>query len=124
MSVELQTKINSMNMSLDDILTQIVTICRSHHVCHVYLFGSYAAGTARPTSDIDIVIKGGDNLCRLQEEIERIPTLKKIDLFFYDSIKNACLKDDIDQYAIELPISPGNKAILKDTTDDSVKNQL
>ncbi|MGN0362566.1 MAG: nucleotidyltransferase family protein [Bilifractor sp.] len=108
MTIELQRKIDSMNMSLQDILDQVIGICRSHNVKHVYLFGSYAAGTARPTSDIDIVIKGGENTDALQEEIDMIPTLKKIDLFFYDEIKNQCLKDDIDQYAIELPISPEN----------------
>ena len=57
-SPDLQKKIDSFNLGLDEILNCVVKICRKHDVDHVYLFGSYAAGTARPTSDIDIVIKG------------------------------------------------------------------
>lgn len=104
-SSELQKKIDSWNMSLDEILNRVIKICREHDVDHVYLFGSYAAGTARPTSDIDIVIKGGRDLEELREEIDRIPTLKTIDLFWYDQDMNPYLREDIDRYAIELPLN-------------------
>ncbi|MGN0362562.1 MAG: nucleotidyltransferase family protein [Bilifractor sp.] len=103
-SSDLQKKIDSWNMSLDEILNCVIKICREHDVDHVYLFGSYAAGTARPTSDIDIVIKGGRDLEELREEIDRIPTLKTIDLFWYDQDMNPYLREDIDRYAIELPL--------------------
>lgn len=91
-------------MSLEEILRRVQEICRAHGVDRVSLFGSYAAGTARPTSDIDIVIKGGRDLDLLREEIADIPTLKTIDLFVYDTIKNPYLRDDIDRYAVELPM--------------------
>ena len=103
-SPDLQKKIDSFNLGLDEILNCVVKICRKHDVDHVYLFGSYAAGTARPTSDIDIVIKGGRDLEGLREEIASIPTIKTIDLFMYDQDMNTYLREDIDRYAIELPM--------------------
>lgn len=103
-SPDLQEKIDSFNLGLDEILNCVVKICRKHDVDHVYLFGSYAAGTARPTSDIDIVIKGGRDLEGLREEIASIPTIKTIDLFMYDQDMNPYLREDIDRYAIELPM--------------------
>ena len=101
---EVQEKIHAYDLSLNEILNQVVRICLAHHVEHVYLFGSYAVGTARPTSDIDIVIKGGEDIERLRDEIDWIPTLKRIDLFFYDEIRNPYLLDDIHRYSIDLPI--------------------
>ena len=103
-SPDLQKKIDSFNLGLDEILNCVVKIRRKHDVDHVYLFGSYAAGTARPTSDIDIVIKGGRDLEGLREEIASIPTIKTIDLFMYDQDMNPYLREDIDRYAIELPM--------------------
>ena len=103
-SPDLQRKLDAWNMSLEEILNSVVEICRKHDVEHVYLFGSYAAGNARPTSDIDIVIKGGRDLDLLREEVDRIPTLKTIDLFIYDQKMNPYLREDIDRYAVELPL--------------------
>jgi predicted nucleotidyltransferase len=103
-SENLQKELGSWDMSLEEILHRVQKICRAHGVDRVFLFGSYAAGTARPTSDIDIVIKGGRDLDRLREEIAEIPTLKTIDLFVYDTIQNPYLRDDIDRYAVELPM--------------------
>lgn len=86
-------------MTVEDILNQVERLCRKYDVEHLYLFGSHATGTATPTSDIDIVIKGGNHIGLLKEEIEHIKTLKKIDVFEYDKCKNQYLKEDIDLYA-------------------------
>lgn len=86
------------NMSLEEILRQVELICRKFEVEHLYLFGSYATGTATPTSDIDIIIKGGKNIYALKEQIEQIKTLKKIDIFEYDRCQNIFLKEDMDLY--------------------------
>ncbi len=99
MDAKLQKELDSMNMSLEDILREVERICRAHGVEHLYLFGSYAAGNPTATSDIDVVIKGGHDLDTLREEIDEIMTLKKIDLFVYDEIGNKELRDEIDQYA-------------------------
>lgn len=90
------------NLSIDEILEQIKEICEHFHVEHLYLFGSYATGTATPTSDIDIIVKGGDNIVELRECIDQIKTLKKIDVFDYDRCKNRFLKEDMDQYGRQI----------------------
>ncbi|MCD8330098.1 MAG: nucleotidyltransferase domain-containing protein, partial [Lachnospiraceae bacterium] len=50
------------------------------------------------TSDIDISIMVVVRNFDLKEEIERIPTLKKIDVFEYDQCRNSYLKEDMDCY--------------------------
>ncbi len=86
------------NLSLEEILKQITDICIRHGVEHLYLFGSYATDTAVPGSDIDIIIRGGRDISGLREETDRIPTLKKIDIFDYDHCANPHLKEDMDLY--------------------------
>ena len=85
-------------MTLEEILRQVEEICRKYDVEHLYLFGSYAKGTAMPYSDIDVIIKGGRDIWKLKEEIDNIPTLKKIDVFEYDACRNPYLKEDMDTY--------------------------
>lgn len=75
-------------MDIRDILNEIEHICKKHHVREVLLFGSYAAGTQTDTSDIDIIVKGVEDIERLREEIAQIKTLKRIDIFDYDRCKN------------------------------------
>ena len=89
-------------MSIEEILNQIETICRQCDVEHLYLFGSYATETATPTSDIDIIIKGGKNILFIKEQIDQIKTLKKIDVFEYDKCKNKFLKEDMDLYGRQI----------------------
>ncbi|MCC8162854.1 MAG: nucleotidyltransferase domain-containing protein [Lachnospiraceae bacterium] len=86
------------NLTIDEILKQVESLCRKHEVEHLYLFGSRANGTATETSDIDIIIKGGVRIFDLREEIDRIPTLKKIDIFEYDKCRNEYLKEDMNRY--------------------------
>lgn len=90
------------NLSLNEILMQIESICKKHEVEHLYLFGSYATGTATATSDIDIVIKGGVNIFDLKEEIDQIRTLKKIDVLEYDKCQNKYLQEDMDLYGKQI----------------------
>ncbi|MCD7863351.1 MAG: nucleotidyltransferase domain-containing protein [Lachnospiraceae bacterium] len=86
------------NLSMKEILCRIQALCQKHQVEHLYLFGSRADGTATETSDIDIIIRGGTDISGLKEEIDRIPTLKKIDIFEYDHCGNEYLKEDMDRY--------------------------
>lgn len=45
---------------------------------------------------------GCDNMTRLEEEILEIDTLRKIDLFDYDSIHNEFLLEDIRKYGKQI----------------------
>lgn len=45
-----EKRIASYQMSFADIEENVESLCRKHHVEHLYLFGSYAKGTAVKTS--------------------------------------------------------------------------
>ena len=90
------------NLSVDEILEQIKMISQKYQIEHLYLFGSYATGTATDTSDIDIIIKGGENIRQFKDEIDNIRTLKKIDIFEYDKCRNDYLKEDMDKYGKQI----------------------
>lgn len=64
----------------------------------LYLFGSYATGTATSTSDVDFVVYGCKDILRLEEDLDEIDTLKTIDIFNYDEIHNEFLLEDIREY--------------------------
>lgn len=66
------------------------------------LFGSIATGTATPTSDIDFVVYGCQDILKLEEDLEEIDTLRKIDIFDYDSIKNKFLLEHIQKYGKQI----------------------
>ncbi len=89
-------------MQFDEILNEITAICKEKHVQHLSLFGSYATGDATPTSDIDIIVKGVPDIGDLKEHLDRIKTLKRIDVFDYDTCKNKHLLEAMDRYGKKL----------------------
>ena len=88
-----------MNMTFENIMSEVEKICRANNVKHLYLFGSYAKGNNRKGSDIDIVVKGVDDIIKLKEDIDNIKTLETIDVFDYEMCKSPYLREDIDKYA-------------------------
>ena len=54
------------------------------------------------SGDIDFVVYGCDNFFQLEEDLENIDTLRKIDIFDYDSIKNKYLIEDIEKYGKQI----------------------
>ena len=66
------------------------------------LFGSFATGTALPTSDIDFVVYGCEDILKLEKSLEDIDTLRKIDIFEYESIDNEFLLEDIKKYGKQI----------------------
>ena len=58
--------------------------------------------TALERSDIDVAVAGGSDFDSLQEEIEEIPTLYKIDLVNLDTCRNTLLLEDIREYGREI----------------------
>lgn len=85
-------------MSIEEIIDKVKIICKNNDVEHLYLFGSYAKGTNQKTSDIDFIVKGVKELDIIKSQIDKIETLKRIDIFDYDNINNPILKESMDKY--------------------------
>lgn len=89
-------------MPIEELIEKVTEICRNNGVRRLDLFGSFATGTATPTSDIDFVVYGCRDLLKLEEELDEIDTLRKIDVFDFDSIKNEFLLEDIKKYGKQI----------------------
>lgn len=89
-------------MPISDLIDQVFQICKRNGVQRLDLFGSFATGTATPTSDIDFVVYGCKDILHLEDELADIDTLRKIDIFEYESIKNKFLKEDIEKYGKQI----------------------
>lgn len=89
-------------MAIPELIDRVTEICKRNGVKRLDLFGSFATGTALPTSDIDFVVYGCRDVMKLEEELESIDTLRKIDIFDYDSIRNEYLLEDIRKYGKQI----------------------
>ena len=89
-------------MPIPELIEQVSAICRRNHVTRLDLFGSFATGTATPTSDIDFVVYGCSDILKLEKDLESIDTLRKIDIFDFDSIHNEYLLEDIRKYGKQI----------------------
>lgn len=89
-------------MPISELIEQVTEICKKNVVKRLDLFGSFATGTSTPTSDIDFVVYGCNNLIKLETDLEQIETLRKIDIFDYDSIHNEFLREDIHKYGKQI----------------------
>ena len=89
-------------MPIPEIIEKVTKICKKNGVKRLDLFGSFATGTAAPTSDIDFVVYGCDNLLQLEDDLLQIETLRKIDIFDFDSIRNEYLLEDIKKYGKQI----------------------
>ncbi len=89
-------------MPISELIEKVADICKQNHVVHLDLFGSFATGTATPTSDIDFVVYGCKDILKLEKELENIETLRKIDIFDFDNIHNEYLLEDIKKYGKQI----------------------
>ena len=89
-------------MPISELIEKVTEICKKNGVKRLDLFGSFATGTSTPTSDIDFVVYGCNNLIKLETDLEQIETLRKIDIFDYDSIHNEFLREDIHKYGKQI----------------------
>ena len=89
-------------MPISELIEQVTEICKKNGVKRLDLFGSFATGTSTPTSDIDFLVYGCNNLIKLETDLEQIETLRKIDIFDYDSIHNEFLREDIHKYGKQI----------------------
>lgn len=90
-------------MSVQKVIEEATAICQNNGVEHLALFGSFAKGLSRPTSDLDFVIYGCKDLLSLEEQIqEKILTVRPVNFLEFATIRNPELKEDIEQYAIQI----------------------
>lgn len=50
------------SMPIEELIEKVSNICQRNGIKRLDLFGSFATGTATPTSDIDFVIYGCENM--------------------------------------------------------------
>ena len=55
------------NMTFDEIVKEVVRVCKNNKVEHLSLFGSYARGTQTERSDIDFIAYGVKDIETLRE---------------------------------------------------------
>ena len=84
-------------MCAEEVIDEIIILCKKYYASQVILFGSRAKGTQTERSDIDIAVSGVRDYDALLEEIEFIPTLYTIDLLDMEECGNLLL-EDIKQY--------------------------
>ena len=89
-------------MSVTELVDKVAAICKVNGVKRLDLFGSFATGTALPTSDIDFVVYECEDILKLEKSLEDIDTLRKIDIFEYESIDNEFLLEDIKKYGKQI----------------------
>jgi predicted nucleotidyltransferase len=80
---------------------------RFHDIDEVILFGSRARGTHRPSSDVDLALKGKnlsiDTLAKLRYILEEETNLPYFfDVLIYDRVENEALKKQIDECGREI----------------------
>ncbi len=85
-------------MKADEVIAEVVKLCKSFGANEVILYGSRAKGTSRERSDIDIAVSGVDNFDKLAAMAEELPTLYSVDLLNIDTCRNELLLEDIRQY--------------------------
>lgn len=90
------------SMPISELIEKVTIICKRNHVQRLDLFGSFSTGTAAPTSDIDFIVYGCKDILKLEEDLAEIDTLRKIDIFDYDSIKNPFLLEDMKKYGKQI----------------------
>lgn len=89
-------------MPIPELIEHVTRICQKNGVKRLDLFGSFATGTAAPTSDIDFVVYGCQDIIKLEKDLKDIDTLRKIDIFEYEAIHNKFLLEDIKKYGKQI----------------------
>jgi uncharacterized protein len=81
-------KANSNTKELKKIKPKIIRVLKKHNIARAGIFGSYAKGKQKKSSDVDILIEFNDSLLklvRLERELKN-ETNMKIDLLTYKGI--------------------------------------
>ncbi len=89
-------------MPVEEIISRVTEIAHKYKVRRLDLFGSFANGTAKERSDVDFIVRGCEDIEEFREEVDNIPTLRKIDIFDYDEVCNEYLREDMDNYGKQI----------------------
>ena len=89
-------------MPISEVIERVAEICKMNGIKRLDLIGSFATGTALPRSDIDFVVYGCKDILKFEKDLEMIETLRKIDIFDYDEIRNEFLLEDIKKYGKQI----------------------
>lgn len=108
---------------MDKVIAEIVIIAKKYFdIKRVMLFGSRARGDENKNSDYDIAIFGASTETKrmLIDDVDKIPTLHKIDLLFVENrhigtdIYNSIIKEGIDlMNKFEIKLSNYKKAVIR-----------
>ena len=94
--------LNQYTMPIEEIIQRVTELAHKYNVTRLDLFGSFAQGTASERSDIDFVVRGCRDIDAFEEEVNNIPTLRKIDIFNYDEVCSELLRKDMDRYGKQI----------------------
>ena len=98
--------INPSVLTIKQIKDRMLPILAKHNIHEVYLFGSYARGEAKNSSDIDIYCESGDiktfiDQGFLEEELEKVLG-KRVDILFIGTRMNDFFKEKLEGDKIRL----------------------
>jgi len=96
--------------TVEEIKALVTPVARSYGVERAMLFGSYAPGTARPESDIDIRVDGGEirglfRLAGFERELEELFSVP-IDVLTTGSLDDEFLERIKDEEIVIYEIQP------------------
>ena len=102
----IENDINPSILTIKQIKDRILPILAKHNIHEVYLFGSYARGEAKNTSDVDIYCEAGDiktfiDQGFLEEELEE-SLGKKVDILFIGTRLNDYFIEQLEGDKIRL----------------------
>lgn len=92
-------------LKIDDIVSAVIETAESYNITLVYLFGSYAKGTANRISDVDLLIETNETGLRYFGLVEKIREIlnKKIDIIrIEDLLENSELLTSILRDGIKI----------------------
>nr|WP_294862468.1 nucleotidyltransferase domain-containing protein [uncultured Fluviicola sp.] len=95
---------------IEEKLNDIVSLCKTHNVISIALFGSAATNSMHETSDIDFLVQFSDEIEVLNYAdnyfsfLEKLENLigRKIDLVSRKSLRNPILIAEIDRSKVDL----------------------
>ena len=89
---------------------KLTSICSTHDVAELYLYGSAVSGKFTENSDLDFAVifkdtleplEHGDAFFALKDDLEKL-YLREIDLLSYRVVKNPIFKSELDRTKIAL----------------------